>query len=197
MYHKKLVLIGDSAVGKTSIVSRYIYNKFYPESESTIGAAFVSKTITAKDGTPEKVEIWDTAGQERYRSLVPMYYRSAAGAIVVYDATRADSLISSHKWIKDLQHRGPENIKICLVGNKCDLLDSSALLENPAKNYNSSLSSSLSAISHYYVSAKTGLNIDTIFKDLIANIPRIPITDPTLPLPPGTRCQYVHSYLCC
>ena len=86
----KFVLVGDSAVGKSSIANRYISNDFYEFQEPTIGAAFMSKKLNIDD-KEIKLEIWDTAGQERYRSLAPMYYRNASVAIVVYDITKASS----------------------------------------------------------------------------------------------------------
>ena len=107
MYHKKIVVVGDSAVGKTSIVARYINDTFYPNNESTIGAAFFSKVIESRDGIKDKIEIWDTAGQERYRSLVPMYYREAAGALIVYDVTIKGSLQNAQDWVKDIRQNGP------------------------------------------------------------------------------------------
>ncbi|KAF4315718.1 hypothetical protein BBO99_00007754 [Phytophthora kernoviae] len=87
----KVVLLGDTGVGKSSLVLRFVTNNFRPYSESTIGASFMSKMIVVND-TPIKYQIWDTAGQEKYHSLAPMYYRGAAAAIVVYDITRKSDL---------------------------------------------------------------------------------------------------------
>jgi Ras-related protein Rab-22 len=88
----KVVLLGDTGVGKSSLVLRFVTNNFKPYSESTIGASFMSKMIMVQ-GKPIKFQIWDTAGQEKYHSLAPMYYRGAAAAIIVYDITRS---VSSH-----------------------------------------------------------------------------------------------------
>ena len=84
--------------------------------------------MRSRDGIKDKIEIWDTAGQERYRSLVPMYYREAAGALIVYDVTIKGSLQNAQDWVKDIRQHGPENIKVCMIGNKSDLLDSSRVI---------------------------------------------------------------------
>jgi len=100
----KLVLLGDSAVGKSSLVLRFVKKQFYEYQESTIGAAFLTQTVNVKDYVV-KFEIWDTAGQERYHSLAPMYYRGAAAAVVVYDLTNRQSFVRAKSWVKELQHR--------------------------------------------------------------------------------------------
>ena len=160
MQIKKIVILGTSSVGKTSIILRYLYDKFKQYNESTIGAAYSCKLFTHKDGYKEKIEIWDTAGQERYKSLVPMYYREAHGALIVYDVTDKQSIKDAHQWVDELKFKGPRNIKIVILGNKLDLLDS-----NPQTNDFME--------SHYYVSAKTGYNINDAFHWLITNIPKL------------------------
>merc|ERR1712023_221338 len=97
----KLVLLGDSAVGKSSLVLRFVRGQFFEYQESTIGAAFMTQTL-ALDDTTVKFEIWDTAGQERYHSLAPMYYRGAQAAVVVYDVTSQDSFERAQRWISEL-----------------------------------------------------------------------------------------------
>jgi len=116
----KLVLLGDSAVGKSSLVLRFVKKQFYEYQESTIGAAFLTQTVSVKDYVV-KFEIWDTAGQERYHSLAPMYYRGAASAVVVYDLTNRQSFVRAKSWVKELQKQGNPNIVIALAGNKLDL----------------------------------------------------------------------------
>merc|ERR1712166_1489947 len=116
----KLVLLGDSAVGKSSLVLRFVRGQFFEYQESTIGAAFLTQNVSLNDYTV-KFEIWDTAGQERYHSLAPMYYRGAAAAVVVYDITNADSFQRAKSWVKELQRQGSPNIVIALAGNKYDL----------------------------------------------------------------------------
>ncbi|KAK7962246.1 MICOS complex subunit MIC60 [Apiospora aurea] len=118
----KLVLLGESAVGKSSIVLRFVKDQFDSYRESTIGAAFLTQTISLDENTTVKFEIWDTAGQERYKSLAPMYYRNANCAVVVYDITQAASLDKAKSWVKELQRQANENIIIALAGNKLDLV---------------------------------------------------------------------------
>ncbi|CAO0792711.1 unnamed protein product [Mucor circinelloides] len=120
-YQFKLVLLGESAVGKSSLVMRFVKDHFDEYRESTIGAAFLAQTVTLDDNTIVKFEIWDTAGQERYKSLAPMYYRNANCAVVVYDITQASSLEKAKAWVNELQRQADPNIVIALAGNKCDL----------------------------------------------------------------------------
>ena len=117
----KLVLFGDTAVGKSCLVTRFVNEKFYEFQEPTIGAAFSSKGIILNDNNIV-FEIWDTAGQERYRSLAPMYYRSATVAVIVYDITNRDSFNNISKYIESVK-KEKDNAIIILVGNKTDLND--------------------------------------------------------------------------
>ncbi|NXD32797.1 VPS21 protein, partial [Spelaeornis formosus] len=116
----KLVLLGESAVGKSSVVLRFCQNDFQPNKEPTIGAAFLTQRCRLEDKVI-KFEIWDTAGQERFRSLSPMYYRNAQAAVVVYDVTKSASLDQAKTWVKELQRQANPNIVIALAGNKVDL----------------------------------------------------------------------------
>lgn len=132
----KLVLLGESAVGKSSIVHRFVKNTFDNMRESTIGAAFLTQTITLpENNTTIKFEIWDTAGQERYKSLAPMYYRNANAALCVYDITNRSSFNKAQDWIKELRKQAPEGIVICLVGNKLDLESERQIEEQEVANY--------------------------------------------------------------
>ncbi|KAJ2754734.1 Vacuolar protein sorting-associated protein 21, partial [Coemansia sp. BCRC 34490] len=117
----KVVLLGDAAVGKSSLVLRFVNNEFQENKEPTIGAAFLTQKVRLDDSVL-KLDIWDTAGQERFHSLAPMYYRSAHAAVVVYDITRAESLDRAKSWIKELHRQASPNIVIALVGNKLDLI---------------------------------------------------------------------------
>ncbi|GAA5992045.1 hypothetical protein JCM10908_000714 [Rhodotorula pacifica] len=117
----KLVLLGESAVGKSSVVLRFCQNDFQPNKEPTIGAAFLTQRCRLEDKVI-KFEIWDTAGQERFRSLSPMYYRNAQAAVVVFDVTKAASLEQAKTWVKELQRQANPNIVIALAGNKVDLV---------------------------------------------------------------------------
>ncbi|KAK9768489.1 Vacuolar protein sorting-associated protein 21, variant 2 [Basidiobolus ranarum] len=120
----KLVLLGEAAVGKSSLVLRFVNNEFQENKEPTIGAAFLTQKCRLEDKVI-KFEIWDTAGQERFHSLAPMYYRNAQAAVVVYDITKAASLDKAKSWVKELQRQANPNIVIALAGNKADLAVSS------------------------------------------------------------------------
>ncbi|OBZ79478.1 Vacuolar protein sorting-associated protein 21 [Grifola frondosa] len=117
----KLVLLGEAAVGKSSIVLRFVSNEFQANKEPTIGAAFLTQKCRLEDRVL-RYEIWDTAGQERFHSLAPMYYRNAQAAVVVYDVTKASSLEKAKTWVKELQRQANPNIVIALAGNKIDLV---------------------------------------------------------------------------
>ncbi|CAD6958481.1 unnamed protein product [Tilletia controversa] len=121
----KLVLLGEAAVGKSSVVLRFVQDDFQENKEPTIGAAFLTQKAALNDKVI-KFEIWDTAGQERFHSLAPMYYRNAQASAVVYDVTKASSFEKAKSWVKELQRQANPNIVIALVGNKIDLLSSSS-----------------------------------------------------------------------
>ncbi|KAI9284948.1 GTP-binding protein [Umbelopsis sp. AD052] len=123
-YLFKLVLIGDSGVGKSNLLSRFTSNEFNLESKSTIGVEFATKNIVI-DGHTIKCQIWDTSGQERYRAITGAYYRGAVGALLVYDITRPSSFQNIDHWLKELKDHADENIVMMLVGNKSDLAESS------------------------------------------------------------------------
>jgi Ras-related protein Rab-5C len=116
----KLVLLGEAAVGKSSLVMRFVNNDFQENKEPTIGAAFLTQKCNLPTRTI-KFEIWDTAGQERFASLAPMYYRNAQAALVVYDITKPSSLTKAQHWVAELHRQASPGIVIALVGNKFDL----------------------------------------------------------------------------
>lgn len=120
----KLVLLGEAAVGKSSLVLRFVNNDFQENKEPTIGAAFLTQKCSLPTRTI-KFEIWDTAGQERFASLAPMYYRNAQAALVVYDITKPSSLLKAKHWVAELQRQASPGIVIALVGNKLDLANDS------------------------------------------------------------------------
>ncbi|KAL0328441.1 UNVERIFIED_CONTAM: Ras-related protein RABA1f [Sesamum calycinum] len=119
-YLFKLVLIGDSGVGKSNLLSRFTRNEFSLESKSTIGVEFATRSIRVDDKII-KAQIWDTAGQERYRAITSAYYRGAVGALLVYDVTRHVTFENVERWLKELRDHTDQNIVIMLVGNKADL----------------------------------------------------------------------------
>ena len=118
----KLILIGDSCVGKSNILLKYLKNEFDPNSRATVGVEFGTKNIIINN-KKIKIQIWDTAGQERYRSITSAYYKGAKGALIVYDITRKCTFDNIDKWISDLKLNGDKNICIVILGNKSDLAD--------------------------------------------------------------------------
>jgi len=119
-YLFKIVLIGDSGVGKSNLLSRFTRNEFCLESKSTIGVEFATRSVQI-DGKTVKAQIWDTAGQERYRAITSAYYRGAVGALLVYDITNIESFNSSKKWLSELRDHADSNIVVLLAANKSDL----------------------------------------------------------------------------
>uniref|UniRef100_A0A7N0UCS4 Uncharacterized protein n=1 Tax=Kalanchoe fedtschenkoi TaxID=63787 RepID=A0A7N0UCS4_KALFE len=121
-YLFKVVLIGDSGVGKSNLLSRFARNEFYPSSKSTIGVEFQTQKIDI-NGKEIKAQIWDTAGQERFKAITSAYYRGAVGALVVYDITRQQTFDNVGKWLNELHSHSDMNVVTILVGNKSDLKD--------------------------------------------------------------------------
>eukprot|EP00825_Cyclidium_porcatum_P043507 TRINITY_DN6185_c0_g1_i2.p1 TRINITY_DN6185_c0_g1~~TRINITY_DN6185_c0_g1_i2.p1 ORF type:complete len:269 (-),score=62.00 TRINITY_DN6185_c0_g1_i2:292-1098(-) len=133
-YLFKIVLIGDSGVGKTNLLSRFTKDEFNLESKPTIGVEFATKTLTV-EGQHIKAQIWDTAGQERYRAITNAYYRGALGALTVYDITKQQSFDDIEKWLKELKEHADPNIVIMLIGNKCDLKEQRGIKTEDATRY--------------------------------------------------------------
>ena len=119
-YLFKIVLVGDSGVGKSCLLSRFAWDQFAVDSKSTIGVEFATKSLEIGSQIV-KVQVWDTAGQERYRAITTAYYRDAVGAIVVYDITKEETYNNVVRWVKDVRNNtNNRDIAIMLVGNKCD-----------------------------------------------------------------------------
>lgn len=118
----KIVLLGDSGVGKSSIAQRYCKNLFSDSHDVTIGGAYLQQTVTMPDGTQVKLHIWDTGGSERFRSMVSLYYRDASAAIICYDITDDKSFTSVHFWINEMiNNNDKDEFIMALAGNKCDV----------------------------------------------------------------------------
>jgi len=164
--HFKLVLLGDTAVGKSCLVVRFVRDEFFEFQEPTIGAAFLTQTVALEDATI-KFEIWDTAGQERYRSLAPMYYRGASAAIVVYDITNKDSFNGAKTWVNELQRRGDPNVVIALAGNKMDLEHKRKVEFEEASTY-----AQENGILHMETSAKSATNVKALFVEIARKLPK-------------------------
>lgn len=161
----KLVLLGESGVGKSSIALRYVRGEFNENGEATIGAAFLTKTVNVR-GQSVKFDIWDTAGQERYHSLAPMYYRGAPAAIVVYDVTSTSSFNRAKAWVKELLQQANAQMVICLAGNKADMAsENRAVSKEEAKEL-----ADENALLFTETSAKTGLSIEDMFINIASKI---------------------------
>ena len=162
----KVVIVGESTVGKSSLAQRFVKNEFDDFQETTVGACCLSKLIAIPDGVGKKlrVEIWDTAGQERYRGMAPLYYRNAKIALVVYDVTKPDSLTKAEGWVKELTERLAldEGVKaiIALVASKVDL---------PSKVDKANVDSIVTqySLQRFETSAKTGLGVQDMFDALV------------------------------
>src|SRR4051812_37454833 len=139
-----VVLIGDSGVGKSNLLSRFTRNEFNLDSKSTIGVEFATRSIQV-DAKTIKAQIWDTAGQERYRAITSAYYRGAVGALLVYDISKHQTYENVTRWLKELRDHADNNIVIMLVGNKSDLRHLRAVPTEEAKQFASASWSPLRA----------------------------------------------------
>jgi len=166
-YLFKIVLTGDSGVGKTNILSRFTKNEFNLEAKSTIGVEFATRSINF-DGKTIKGQIWDTAGQERYRAITSAYYRGALGALLLYDITKYPSFQSVKAWLEELKDHADPSIVIMLVGNKNDLRHLRSVTINEAKDF-----AEKNNILFMETSALDATNVDTAFQSTLAEIYRI------------------------
>ncbi|XP_058987354.1 ras-related protein Rab-6A-like [Musca domestica] len=168
----KLVFLGEQSVGKTSLITRFMYDSFDNTYQATIGIDFLSKTLYLDDRTV-RLQLWDTAGQERFRSLIPSYIRDSTAAIVVYDVTKPQTFQQTSKWIEEVRvERGTEVI-IMLVGNKTDLAGKRQITtedgENRAKELN---------VMFIETSAKTSYNVKKLFERVASALPCVRSADP-------------------
>ena len=132
----KVVLLGESGVGKTSIITQFIDENFMEDQQSTNGATFSTKNVTCSNGKTVKFDIWDTAGQEKYRALTKMFYKDAAAAVIVYDITREDSFKEATSyWAQEIKDNAPKNIVLGVAANKSDLFDQEAVDEGKGSEF--------------------------------------------------------------
>ena len=165
-YLFKILILGDSFVGKTNMLKRFLNDEFDMNTKETVGVEFGSKNfILGEKEDIVKAQIWDTAGQERYRSVTKAYYKGAKGALLVYDITRKSTFENIDNWLIDLRTNADKDILILLIGNKSDLIDNREITEEEARTkaeqYN---------IAFLETSAKTGDNIDKAFTQLIEEV---------------------------
>ncbi|KAL5968650.1 Ras-related protein [Taenia solium] len=166
-YLFKIVLIGDSGVGKSNLLSRFTRNEFNLESKTTIGVEFATRSVKIDDKVI-KAQIWDTAGQERYRAITSAYYRGAVGALLVYDIAKYSTYEHVHVWLKELKDNGDRNIVTMLVGNKCDLRHLRTVPTQEAKAF------AESAQLHFIeTSALDSTNVDEAYIYLLKQITKL------------------------
>merc|ERR1740129_1140974 len=160
----KIVLLGDSGVGKSSLALRFCQGRFNPFHEVTIGAAFLQQIVRLRDGNLLKLHVWDTGGQERFRAMTHLYYRDAAGAVVVYDCTDEHSQASVMYWVQELQSKGPARCSMAVAANKSDeehkAVDAKAMKAYCDEN----------GLLFVETSAKTGENVGHLFESLAVRV---------------------------
>ncbi|OHT02777.1 Ras-related protein Rab-5A [Tritrichomonas foetus] len=158
----KLVMLGDSSVGKTSIVMQFYRNVFHEECESTVGGNYITKTITTQNG-PVTLNVWDTAGQERFRGIVPMYTRGSQAAIIVFSLQDESSFQSVEQWIDLIQKTESYRCKIYIAANKIDLGQTHLL--NEAKTW-----ASKNKLPLFTTSAKDQASVINLFQNIAQDI---------------------------
>jgi small GTP-binding protein len=163
-YLFKIVLIGDSGVGKSNLLYRFTRNEFTIESKSTIGVEFATRTIDC-EGKLLKAQIWDTAGQEKYRAITSAYYRGAVGALLCYDITRSATFDHLERWLSELLDHADKNIVVMLVGNKCDLRHLRTVPTEQAKEF-----AEKNNLSFIETSALDATNVELSFKNILTQI---------------------------
>jgi Ras-related protein Rab-1A len=161
----KLLLIGDSGVGKSSLLHRFADDEYKEDYISTIGVDFKFKTVEGADGKQVKLQIWDTAGQERFRTITSSYYRGAHGIVIVYDITDSESFANVKQWLHEINRYASENVNKLLVGNKCDLESERQVSPEQGKELAESL-----GLTFVETSAKSNSNVDQVFHKMAADI---------------------------
>lgn len=199
-YLFKLLLIGDSGVGKSCLLLRFADDTYTESYISTIGVDFKIRTIEL-DGKTIKLQIWDTAGQERFRTITSSYYRGAHGIIVVYDVTDMESFNNVRTWLGEIDKYATDNVNKLLVGNKCDLVVKKVVDVNTAKDFADSL-----GIPFLETSAKNATNVEQAFMTMSSEIKRRVDSQSAAPgrgttgqikLPPGQKITPQKKGVCC
>ncbi|THD25584.1 Rab GTPase [Fasciola hepatica] len=199
-YLFKVVLIGDSGVGKSNLLSRFTRNEFNLESKSTIGVEFATRSVTI-DGKTIKAQIWDTAGQERYRAITSAYYRGAVGALLVYDISKHATFENVLQWLRELRDHSDTGIVVMLIGNKCDLRHLRMVPTDEARNL-----ARRENLFFTETSALDSTNVDEAFVQILQEIYKIVITNqssmamhpgPTRPRPALPDNEHEDKKRCC
>ena len=160
-YKLKVVIVGDSGVGKSNLIKRFTTNEFNEHSKATVGVEFLSRSYKINDKI-FKIEMWDTAGQERYKSITAAYYKGAKGALIVYDTTSAKSFENVDKWLGEIKEKAGKDIKLIIIGNKIDLKDKKVITTEQALTRAKELDIPLME-----TSAKDATNVKEAFHDLL------------------------------
>jgi len=163
-YLFKLLLIGDTAVGKSSLLLRFTEDMFNPSFISTIGIDFKVKTVDI-DGKRVKLQVWDTAGQERFRTITTAYYRTAQGIILTYDVTNPESFGNLKMWAKAIDQHAAKTVNRILVGNKCDLVDKRQITTEKGRELANEF-----GIQFFETSAKNATSVEEAFLTLAREI---------------------------
>lgn len=186
-YLIKLLMIGDSGVGKSCLLLRFSDESFTTSFITTIGIDFKIKTIEL-DGKRIKLQIWDTAGQERFRTITTAYYRGAMGILLVYDVTDEQSFLNIRNWIRNIEQHAAESVNKILIGNKCDMTEDKLIEatrgKNLAEEYN---------VKFFETSAKTGQNVSDAFISIARDIKTRLMDNPTTPTQENVSLDQKHG----
>ena len=158
----KILLLGDTQVGKSSFLMRYIDNTFQESYLSTVGLDFKVKNVQLDDGKTYRVQIWDTAGQDRFHAITRNYFKNAHGIILIYDVTLIESFQNVKNWIKQIKEEVTDKVSIILVGNKIDMENQRVVSKEEGEKMAASY-----GLKFFECSAKTGENVEEIFKDIV------------------------------
>ncbi|XP_057683383.1 ras-related protein Rab-25-like [Corythoichthys intestinalis] len=162
----KVVLIGESGVGKSNLLTRFTKNEFNHDSRTTIGVEFSTRTVQLENSTI-KMQVWDTAGLERYRAITSAYYRGAVGALLVFDISKHLTYESAERWLKELYEHADPHIVVMLVGNKSDLVDLRTVPAEEARAFAES-----KGLMYMETSALDSTNVEAAFIDVLTAIHR-------------------------
>eukprot|EP01065_Artemidia_motanka_P024278 TRINITY_DN2891_c3_g1_i1.p1 TRINITY_DN2891_c3_g1~~TRINITY_DN2891_c3_g1_i1.p1 ORF type:complete len:215 (+),score=27.31 TRINITY_DN2891_c3_g1_i1:96-740(+) len=163
-YMYKLVLLGDSGVGKSNLLKRFTQDEFEVHSKSTVGVEFAYRSV-AVSGVQVRAQVWDTAGQERFRAVAPMYYRGAKGVVLVYDVTKRESFARIERWMDEVKMHAESDIRLLLVGNKCDLVFIRSVSTEEGAQY-----AAENELAFIETSACDGTNVDAAFERILGDI---------------------------
>ena len=163
-YLLKFIVIGDSSVGKSNIISKYKENKFDEKGQPSIGVQFIAKNVVIEN-TTFRLQVWDTAGQETFRSMTRIYYKNSSCAFIVYDITEKESFNHVESWISECKKIAPETVLLVLIGNKSDLNESREVSYEEGLKF-----AEKNKMLFFETSAKNGVNIENIFKKSVENI---------------------------